>query len=87
MPIGLMTRDTSGGGGVCGSACADYYRVRGNIKLTGTWTRHRVNFADLAQVGQQGAPQQPLNLHELVSLMIWPEKTSDIWIDDVRFER
>jgi hypothetical protein len=86
MPIGLMTRDTTAGGDVCaGAGCADYYRTR--IPLTTTWTRWVVRFMDLAQSGQQGAPQQPLNITQLVSVMIWPQKNYDIWIDDVRFER
>jgi hypothetical protein len=84
LPIGLMTIDTSGPGGVC-SQCGDYYRVKDNIPLTHTWTRWVVTFKELGQIGV-GSPQVPLNVNELVSLMIWPEKTSDIWIDDVRFE-
>ena len=39
----------------------------------------------MSQSGQ-GFPQVPLRLDQLVSIMIWPEKTYDIWIDDVRFE-
>jgi hypothetical protein len=85
MPIGLMTVDTSGGGGTC-NPCGDYYRRRGNaILLTHTWTRWEVKFAELSQSGQ-GFPQGPLKINQLVSIMIWPEKTYDIWIDDVRFE-
>jgi hypothetical protein len=85
MPIGVMTTDTSGGGGVC-NPCGDYYRVRGKaIPLTHTWTRWEVKFSDMSQSGQ-GFPQLPLRTTQLVSIMIWPEKTYDIWIDDVRFE-
>jgi hypothetical protein len=85
MPIGVMTTDTSGPAGLCGP-CGDYYRVRGSIPLTHTWTRQEVNFADLAQSGQ-GLPQVQLRRAQLVSIMIWPENTYDIWIDDVRFEK
>jgi len=84
LPLGVMTRDTSGGSGLCGVSCGDYYRKR--IPLTTTWTRCVIKFTDLAQSGQQGAPQVPLNKREFVSLMFWPERTFDIWIDDVRFE-
>ena len=84
LPLGVMTRDTSGGSGLCGAACGDYYRK--SIPLTTTWTRWVIKFSELAQSGQQGAPQQPLNKREFVSLMFWPERTFDIWIDDVRFE-
>ena len=85
MPIGVMTRDTSGGGGIC-NPCGDYYRVRGKaITLTHTWTRQEVKFGDLAQSGQ-GSPQVQLRTNQLARIMIWPEKTYDIWIDDVRFE-
>jgi hypothetical protein len=85
MPIGVMTTDTSAGAGIC-NPCGDYYRVRGMaIPLTHTWTRWEVKFDDMAQ-GGQGYPQVPLSLKKLVTIMIWPEKTYDIWIDDIRFE-
>jgi len=84
MPIGLMTRDTSAGAGIC-NPCGDYYRPRSAIPLTQTWTRHEVRFEDLAQSGQ-GSPQVPLRRDQLVTIMIWPENNYDIWIDDVRFE-
>ena len=87
LPIGVMTTDTSGPAGIC-SFCGDYYRdrVHGSIPLTHTWTRWVVKFDDLGQSGQ-GMPQVPLRRNQLVSVMIWPENTYDIWIDDVRFER
>jgi hypothetical protein len=84
MPIGVMTRDTSLGAGIC-TFCGDYYRVKDNIPLTRTWTRWVVWFDDMKQSGQ-GQPQVPLRTDQLVTIMIWPEKTYDIWIDDVRFE-
>jgi hypothetical protein len=85
LPIGVMTRDTSAGAGIC-MPCGDYYRVRTPIPLTRSWTRWVVKFSELKQSGQ-GLPQVvPLKKSELVSLMIWPENTYDIWIDDVRFE-
>jgi len=86
LPIGVMTTDTSAGGGVCvAGGCGDYYATRQRITLTHTWTRWMVKFSDLAQKGT-GVPQVPLRLTNLVSIMIWPERTYDIWIDDVRFE-
>jgi hypothetical protein len=84
MPIGLMTVDTSGGGMIC-NPCGDYYRRRETITLTHSWTRWEVKFDQLSQSGQ-GYPQVQLRTDQLVSIMIWPEKTYDIWIDDVRFE-
>jgi hypothetical protein len=86
MPIGVMTTDTSAGAGIC-NPCGDYYRaMRGKaIPLTHTWTRWEVKFVDMVQSGQ-GSPQVPLRLDQLVTIMIWPEKTYDIWLDDVRFE-
>jgi hypothetical protein len=85
LPIGVMTTDTAAGGGIC-DACGDYYRLRRSIALTRSWTRWVVKFSDLAQSGQ-GRPQVPLRANQLVSVMIWPENTYDVWIDDLRFER
>jgi hypothetical protein len=85
LPVGVMTTDTAAGGGIC-EPCGDYYRLRRSIPLTHSWTRWVVKFSDLAQSGQ-GRPQVPLRANQLVSLMIWPENTYDIWIDDLRFER
>jgi hypothetical protein len=85
MPIGLMTTDTSGPALIC-NPCGDYYRVSPAIPLTRTWTRQVVKFKDLTQSGM-GSPQTPLKKGQLVSIMIWPQNTYDIWIDDVRFER
>jgi len=85
MPIGLMTTDTSGPALIC-NPCGDYYRVPSAIPLTRSWTRHVIKFKDLAQSGM-GAPQTPLKRGQLVSIMIWPQNTYDIWIDDVRFEK
>jgi hypothetical protein len=85
MPIGLMTTDTSAPGLVC-NPCGDYYRVSPAIPLTHSWTRWVVKFKDLMQSGM-GSPQTPLKKDQLVSIMIWPQNTYDIWIDDVRFER
>jgi hypothetical protein len=84
VPIGVMTRDTSAGAGIC-MPCGDYYKGRTPIPLTRNWTRWVVKFSELKQSGQ-GFPQVPLKKSELVSLMIWPENSYDIWIDDVRFE-
>jgi hypothetical protein len=85
MPIGLMTTDTSGPALIC-NPCGDYYRRSPPIPLTRTWTRWVVKFKDLTQSGM-GSPQTPLKKDQLVSIMIWPQNTYDIWIDDVRFER
>jgi hypothetical protein len=85
MPIGLMTTDTAGPALVC-NPCGDYYRVSPAIPLTRSWTRHVIKFNALAQSGM-GSPQTPLKRDSLVSVMIWPQNTYDIWIDDVRFER
>jgi hypothetical protein len=89
LPIGMMTTDTATGGGVCtatAGGCGDYYATKQRIPLTHTWTRWQIKFSDLAQKGT-GMPQVPLRTTQFVSLMIWPERTYDIWIDDVRFER
>lgn len=89
-PIGVSTVDTLPAGGVCSNpaGCNDYYAIRKpdrTFTLTSTWTRHVFKFADLKQFGF-GVPLVPLNKSKLVSLLIWPEKPFDIWIDDVRFE-
>jgi hypothetical protein len=84
MPIGVMTRDTSGGAGIC-TSCGDYYGWKNGIPLTRTWTRWVVKFDEMRQSGR-GQPQVLLRKDQLVSIMIWPMNTYDIWIDDVRFE-
>jgi hypothetical protein len=85
-PIGVTTADTVSSFGVCDPCCCnDYYAIRVRIPLSKTWTRWVVRFSDLAQYGF-GRPQLPLAKDKLVSIIIWPEPQSDIWIDDLRFE-
>ena len=83
--IGQMTTDTSGPALIC-NPCGDYYRGPGGIPLTHSWTRWVVKFKDLTQSGM-GSPQTPLKKDRLVSIMIWPQSSYDIWIDDIRFEK
>jgi hypothetical protein len=85
-PIGVTTADTVASFGVCDPCCCgDYYAIRVRIPLTTTWTRWVVRFSELGQYGF-GRPQVPLAKNRLVSIIIWPEPQSDIWIDDLRFE-
>ena len=87
-PIGVTTADTVAAFGICDACCCgDYYAIRKRIPLTRTWTRWYVPFTDLAQYGF-GRPQMPmLRKDQMVAIILWPEPQSDIWIDDLRFER
>ena len=51
MPIGVTTRDTSGGAGIC-TSCGDYYGWKNGIPLTRTWTRWVVKFDEMRQSGR-----------------------------------
>jgi hypothetical protein len=87
-PIGVTTADTAPAFGICqvaGGGCGDYYAIKTRIPLTRNWTRWYVPFSDLRQYGF-GNPLIDLRKAQLVSIIIWPEPQSDIWIDDLRFE-
>lgn len=84
LPVGVTTIDNAWNGGVCNGSCMDYYGTR--VSLTSRWQRFDVRFEQLAQNGW-GEPQVAMRRNVLVGFIIWPDHASDIWIDDVRFER
>jgi hypothetical protein len=57
LPLGVMTRDTSGGSGLCGVACGDYYRK--SIPLTTSLDALGDQVQRAGAERQQGAPQLP----------------------------
>jgi hypothetical protein len=83
VPFGVTTMDNAWNGGICTTACQDFYGT--TVALTHDWRRYEIRFDTLAQSGW-GSPQVPMRLDQLVGFIIWPRQQFDIWIDDLRFE-
>jgi hypothetical protein len=82
LPVGVTTMDVAWNSGMC-STCMDYYRT--TISLDSSWRRFVIRFDQLAQKGN-GDPLVPLRRDQLVGVIVWPNQSFDIWIDDLRFE-
>jgi hypothetical protein len=81
--VGLLTMATAWNGGICGTYCMDFHGI--DVTPGTTWQRFEIRFDYLKQQGW-GDVQVPLRRDQLVGFVIWPNRQSDLWIDDVRFE-
>jgi hypothetical protein len=69
--------------GRCASCVDNFSR---QVWVTNRWQRYVLRFDELKQQGW-GKPQTTLKPNQLVQLHIALEKTFDVWIDQIQFER
>lgn len=83
--VGLSTQETEIAqyGGTCTSDCGDHFRTA--VPVTGTWTKHVVQFANL----KRSAGGCSLNPSHVLTLQISapPGQPYDLWLDDLRMLR
>ena len=81
--MGLVTVDTAWNGGVCNTYCLDFHGI--DVTPSTTWQRFEIRFDELRQQGW-GDVQAPLRRDQMVGFVLWPNRKSNLWIDDIRFE-